>query len=257
MAAESLGILTLSRSIDYTKQLLGHLAAAEKLDGVPTTHVVVNNGNRMELTASALASGAYVLEPGYNTTFSAGNNMAARALVGRADWLLLLNDDVQPGRYMLPHLWCKREQADILGTLLVHEDGTVNHAGTFVSPSYTDHLGRGEPLEKWQGPEAVAVPAVTFAAVLIRRTLWDQLGGLDEGYRYGWEDTDFCMRTLESGGIIRCVRNAVATHNECGTRPRGGAAEMDNFNLYQGRWQAKVPALLAEYRNRVRYMEGV
>lgn len=257
MAAESLGIITLSRTTEYVKQLLGHMAVVDSAGAAATTHVIVNNASRMELTAAALGAGAFVLEPGYNTTFSAGNNMAARALAGRADWLLLLNDDVHPGRSMLPNLWRRRNQADILGALLVHEDGTVNHAGTLVTPKRTDHIGRNEPLDRWEKPTAVAVPAVTFAVALIRRDLWDQLGGLDESYRYGWEDTDFCLRALQAGATIRCARDAIGVHGECGTRPRGGANDQHNYQLFQSRWELKVPAVLAEYRNRVRNMEGV
>jgi GT2 family glycosyltransferase len=254
---DTLGIITLSRSTDYVQQLLSHLAAGASMPDVPTTHVVVNNSNSVDLTATALKGGACVLEPDYNTTFSAGNNLAVRALKGRADWLLLLNDDARPGAFMLPNLWRRREQAHILGALLLHEDGTVNHAGTLVTPKFTDHIGRNDPAEKWEEATAMAVPAVTFAVALIRRTLWDRLGGLDESYRYGWEDTDFCLRALQEGATIRCVRDAVAVHGECGTRPRGGAADGENYRLFQSRWEEKVPAVLAEYRNRVRYMEGV
>lgn len=255
--AESLGIITLSRNTGYVKQLLECMAAAARMPDVPTTHVIVNNSNRMELTAAALAGGALALEPGYNTTFSTGNNLAVRALKGRADWLLLLNDDVQPEGFMLPNLWRRRDQADILGTLLLHADGTVNHAGTLVTPKFTDHIGRRDPRDRWEKDAAVAVPSVTFAVALIRRTLWDDLGGLDEGYRYGWEDTDFCLRALEAGATIRCVRDAVAVHDECGTRPRGGALDSENYQLFQKRWGAKVLAVLAKYRNRMRYTEGM
>ncbi len=254
---ESLGIITLSRNTDYTKQLLRSLHKGQQLDiSMPTTHVIVNNSSRMELTAAALAGGAFALEPGYNTTFSAGNNLAVLALKDRADWLLLLNDDVKPAVGMVSALLRRRDRADILGALLLHDDGTVNHAGTFVAPGHTAHIGRHEPREKWEKDASVAVAAVTFAVALIRRTLWDSLGGLDEGYRYGWEDTDFCLRALQAGAVIRCVRDAVAVHDECGTRPQGGAADRENFALFESRWHDKVPAVLASYRNRVRYTEG-
>lgn len=255
--SESLGIITLSRNTSYVKQLLHCLHKGQQLDiSMPTTHVIVNNSNRMELTAAALAGGAFALEPGYNTTFSAGNNLAVLALKGRADWLLLLNDDVEPEVGMVISLLRRRDRADILGTLLLNTDGTVNHAGTFVAPGRTDHIGRHEPREKWEKDAAVPVAAVTFAAVLIRRGLWDELGGLDEGYRYGWEDTDFCLRALQKGATIRCVRDAVAVHDECGTRPRNGTIDRENFTLFESRWHDKVLAVLANYHNRVRYEGG-
>ncbi len=245
-----LGIITLSRTLTYLERLLAYMPAAiSALDGAAWRHIVVNNSNSMELTAAALNGGALALEPGYNTTFSEGNNMAARAMPD-AQWLLLLNDDVVPEPGFIGKLWDRREGCDVLGALLVHSNSTVNHAGTFIRPTLTDHLGRNEPREDWEQPDAVHCAAVTFAAVLVRRYTWDQLGGLDEGYRYGWEDTDFCLRVLERGGTIMCARDAVAVHDECGTRPRGGAVDVDNYRRFNMRWEGKVVGLLSDYQAR-------
>jgi GT2 family glycosyltransferase len=115
----------------------------------------------------------------------------------------------------------------------------------------TDHLGRGQARKDWESKEAAYCDAVTFAAALIKRDTWDFLGGLDEAYRYGWEDTDFCMRVLEAGGAIKCARDAVALHDECGTRPRGGQNDSTNYQLFTSRWEAKIPALLTAYHQRM------
>jgi GT2 family glycosyltransferase len=40
---------------------------------------------------------------------------------------------------------------------------------------------------------------VTFACVLIPRPLYHELGGLDEAYRNGYEDCDFCLRARQAG----------------------------------------------------------
>jgi GT2 family glycosyltransferase len=98
--------------------------------------------------------------------------------------------------------------------------------------------------------------AVTFAAVMIRRTVWDELGGLDVAYRYGWEDTDFCLRALEAGHTIKCARDAVAVHDECGTRPRGGLNDEANHKLFTSRWRNRIPQLLSEYQRRTGRLEG-
>ncbi len=217
-------------------------------------HVVVNNSNSPALTAAALKGGALALEPGYNTTFSEGNNMAARVI--QAPWLLLLNDDLVPEPGFIQRLWEARVQADVLGALLVHTDSTVNHAGAIIKPHLTDHLGRGDPREDWEAPTTVCCAAVTFAAVLVKRSVWDELGGLDVAYRYGWEDTDFCLRALEAGHTIKCVRDAVAVHDECGTRPRGGLNDEANHKLFAVRWRNRIPQLLAEYQQRTGRLEG-
>lgn len=251
-----LSIITLSRNLAYFTRLTG--ALGKQWPRMATQCILVNNANSMALTAEALRCGWVVVEPGYNTTFAEGNNMAAKAVDGH--WLLLLNDDVIPTTEFLDKLWAHRLEANVVGALLLHQDGTVNHAGTRVGlRGQTDHMGRGEAREDWEDSYAASVPAVTFAAALVNANLYQELGGLDERYHYGWEDTDFCLRAMRAGATIRCARDAVATHDECGTRPRGGTADMDNMRLFLQTWQPDIPKLLMEYRRRLKSetVEGI
>ena len=248
-----LTIVTLSRNAEYVERLA--TALGQSLGAPPYSHVLVNNARGVEggnITAMGLKHGMLVVEPGYNTTFSAGNNMATRVV--DAPWLLLLNDDAMPTPEFLAKLWVHRKHAGVLGALLLHVSGTVNHAGTCVYMStggaiVTDHLGRNGARSAWdQG--APLVPAVTFAAALLQRATFDELGGLDERYAYGWEDTDYCLRVLRAGGDIRGVRDAVAFHDECGTRPRGGAADAENNRVFQRTWRQSAPGILRDYNGR-------
>jgi GT2 family glycosyltransferase len=52
---------------------------------------------------------------------------------------------------------------------------------------------------------------VTFGLVLIRREVFRRIGGLNERYRLGHEDTDFCLRAVEAGFKVKCV-DVGATH---------------------------------------------
>ncbi len=249
-----LSIITLSRNVDYFRRLV----AALRDSPIPFQGVLVNNANSMHLTSSALLARWLTIEPGYNTTFAEGNNLGAKVSDGH--WLLLLNDDVIPTESFLERLWTRRKEASVLGALLLHENSTVNHAGTRVWPSgATDHIGRNDARLRWECETAPAVPSVTFAAALVNANTFKELGGLDERYHYGWEDTDLCLRVLRAGGTIRCVRDAVAFHDECGTRPRGGAADAENQATFLGTWQQELPALLADYVKRMRpeRVEGI
>lgn len=245
-----LGIITLSRTPEYVGRLLERMPKAMGALGVEARHVVVNNANSPALTARAIRNRALALEPGCNTSFSEGNNMAAKVLAD-ARWLLLLNDDLVPEPEFVQRLYDRREGCDVLGALLLNGDGMVNHAGTIVRPRLTDHLGRGEPRERWEHSGTAHCAAVTFAAALVRHSTWDELGGLDERYVYGWEDTDYCMRVLEAGGTIKCARDAVAVHDECGTRPRGSARDNANYQLFTKRWEQRTIQLLKDYQRRI------
>jgi len=55
---------------------------------------------------------------------------------------------------------------------------------------------------------------LTFFCVLVRRTVWDELSGLDEGYRTGnYEDDDFCLRVLMLGYKLGVVRHSFVYHH--------------------------------------------
>lgn len=252
-----LDILTLSKNERHFEKLAADLNS-QSAPCPSFERVLVNNSGHPGMTAAAMQAGWIVVEPGYNTSFSAGNNMAAK--VGRAPWLLLLNDDIRPTMSFLQQLWRQRDTADIIGSLLLHTDGTVNHAGTSIGMrgARTDHIGRHQPAGQYVGT-CPLVPAVTFAAVMIERDLWERLGGLDERYYYGWEDTDFCLRAIRDGTTIRCCRDAVAIHDECGTRPRGSRQDQLNARVFVDTWRDIIPDLLASYAQRLQpqTVEGV
>lgn len=242
-------VLTLSRNPGYVGQL------SRAIQGSDFPRVLVNHSNRVDLTQAGLRNGWAVLEPGCNQSYSVGNNLAADA--ARGAWgpshYLLLNDDCVPAPGFLEKLWGRRNDAELVGALLLEASDRVNHAGTYFVPGVrrADHLGRGEPREKWESGSRPPVQAVTFAAVLVRADLFHDLGGLSERYWYGFEDTDFCLRALQAGATIRCARDAVAHHGECGTRPRGGKADQKNYKAFWGTWGNALPGILRDYAARV------
>lgn len=249
-----ISILTLSRTPAFVESLSNALDAQDL--PCPSERILLHGGS-MHLTALALRRGWMVAEANAPYTFSSGNNMLAKA--ARGSHILLLNDDAVPAPGALAALWARRHSAQVLGSLILHTSGTVNHAGTMVDAATmrTDHIGRHADPKRWRdlagtkhfsGPLR---PAVTFAMVLIERAWWERLGGLDERYVWGWDDTDFCLRTLEAGGDIRVALDAEATHDECGTRPRNGPRDVQNYQLFHQLWAgARVGGALVGYAAR-------
>jgi GT2 family glycosyltransferase len=89
---------------------------------------------------------------------------------------------------------------------------------------------------------------------MVRADVFNEVGGFDEGYNYGFEDTDLCLKILERGGSVGCARDAVAIHGEGGTRSLCGKQDHHNGEYFIQRWEKKLPDLLREYR---RKMNGV
>ena len=175
-------------------------------------------------------------------SFSINNNKAVA--VARGDFICLLNNDtlVTEGwlKPMVEELERYEDVAVIGNKHLFPDSGKLHHCGmAYDEKSYPWHI------HPHTDPNAPAVnynrdvPCVTFACVLIRREHYRELGGLDEEYRNGFEDCDFCMRTLEKGRRIRYVPASVIYHYGQSSE---GRTDYDNVNwkLFEKRWKGKT-----------------
>jgi hypothetical protein len=158
---------------------------------------------------------ASVVPAGRNGGFSAGNNVALRALLaeGRYGAFLLLNPDA----WVLPSALdalVDRMEADprigIVGSRLENPDGSLQRSA-FRFPSARTELERAVSL----GPVTRLLPswAVSFppadeahrcdwvagASLLVRREVLEQVGLLDEEYFLYFEEVDFCARVARAG----------------------------------------------------------
>ena len=196
--------------------LFGALEAVHDADEV----VVVVTGEKMtEEGAEALSYADAVVGIDGQFNFSRAVNAGVRATDG--DWILLLNDDVALPRHG-GHRWLgdlSRKRADVKGVCLVSPDEwTIEHAGVvFEGPG-------GLPCHRgWQRPASVEYAdgealAVTAAAMMIRRSVFDDLGGFDESFPINYGDVDFCLRARELGHRTMVYNSIRLTHREASTR---------------------------------------
>src|SRR5690606_25623817 len=131
-----------------------------------------------------------------NLGYAVTNNRASAA--ARGEWLVLLNNDLilQP-RWLEPMLRLHRRlgpRAGLIGNVQRTVDsGVVDHAGIVINRCGKPEHARSLPAW-WVRPFLPwrSVPAVTGACLLVRRSLWLELGGFDEGFVNGGEDIDLC-----------------------------------------------------------------
>jgi N-acetylglucosaminyl-diphospho-decaprenol L-rhamnosyltransferase len=160
-----------------------------------------------------------LLEPGVNLGFAAGNNLAARH--ARGEFLLLLNPDtVLLNDSVAAAVAFARSNPDagIVGGRTLFADGTLNPSSCHGRPTPWSLFCAGvglssvfrrsrwfdpESLGRWQRDTVREVPAVTGCFLLIRRELWERLGGFDEAFFMYGEETDLCLRAAKLGQ--RCV----------------------------------------------------
>lgn len=181
-----------------------------------------------------------------NLSYAEANNRAARC--GSGELILLLNNDC----YVDPHCLgimaeclSANPTAGIVGARLRHEAGSIQHAGVFFNPSNRPyHRYRSMPADYPACNLVEIVPAVTGACLMIRRAVWQELGGLDETYDPAYyEDIDLCLRSRVAGYPVWYEGAASAIHEEAGSVGLPGAydrnaAELRNLSLFMSTWAA-------------------
>lgn len=157
--------------------------------------------------------------------YSKVNNKAI-AEAARGEFLLLVNNDIE----VLSPDWVERllfyaEQPDVgaAGALLLYPDRSVQHAGVALGFRGTaDHVHRraSPDADGYAGSLACAreVSAVTAACLMVKRSLYDQVGGLNEYYRVLYQDVDFCLRLRGLGKRNIYAPGARLIHHESYTR---------------------------------------
>ncbi len=150
---------------------------------------------------------------GENRGFSGATNLGVAH--SSAPLVLLMNSDIIP---VAPG-WLERMRSvlaahpeiGILGARLHHPNGAVQHDGMGFHwdptlPAYINkHPGSGLPGSPPTGKFSLC-QAVTGACALMRREVYDSVGGLDEKFLIGdFEDSDLCLKVREKGLEIACL----------------------------------------------------
>ncbi len=230
-------VMPLYNQVDYTQACLK--ALEETSNGVPHELILVDNGSSDATGAllDRMAGQARVIRNGENLGFARGNNIGAKQAQG--DYLVFLNNDTAPHAGWLKALV---EEADadshigVVGAKLLYPDtGRIQHAGIELINGVPDHVCRQAAADDPKVNQARDLDMVTGACLLIRRELFDRLGGFDEGYVNGVEDVDLCLRVREAGYRVRYCPASVLDHHEGSTEGRYDHVR-PNLERFVARW---------------------
>jgi GT2 family glycosyltransferase len=140
------------------------------------------------------------------------------------EWVWLLHDDCAPDEEALEHLLDAAgatRGAAVLGPkvrdwedrqILIEAGITIDGAGRRETAPEQYELDQGQH----DGERDVL--AVSSAGMLIRRDVWDRLGGFDLSLRLFRDDIDFCWRVIAAGYRVRLVTDAIVYHAEAAAR---------------------------------------
>lgn len=220
-----------------------HSLQATAGNGVKLELLVVDNGSQQPATLAYLVeleeSGrARVLRCPGPFNFSALNNAAAA--VAQGELLLLLNNDIEaqvPGWLEVMAGQALREDIGCVGGQLLYPDGTLQHAGVIlgiggVAGHSHKYQSASEPGHQMRAQLSQNLSAVTGAALMIRRELFQQLGGFDaEKLHVSYNDLDLCLRAMAAGYRNVYCAEAVLVHHE--SKSRGAPITPEAFNQWQ------------------------
>lgn len=187
-----------------------------------------------------------VLRYPYPFNYSAINNMAARE--ARGEYLVLLNDDtaVLNGEWLgelLNH--AMRPEVGIVGARLLYPNGTLQHAGVALGmDGPARHLFLHQPLSAHSYMQRLDVDqnysAVTAACLMVRTSLYHELGGLnEEQFKVSYNDVDLCLKAGASGHLIVWTPHATLLHESSVSQvDLGLAAGQANVKRFIGEQEA-------------------
>jgi GT2 family glycosyltransferase len=190
--------------------------------------VILNNESKEPWTLDWLAKcGHRVLDFPGPFNYAAMHNAAVRAV--DSPWLCLLNNDTE----IIEPRWLgarceqvQRPEIACVGAKLLFPDGLVQHAGVVLGiQGRAAHAFAGKPAHhagaRSQLQAVRNYSAVTAACMMIRREVFQGIGGFDEQRcPVAYNDVELCVRALKHGYRNVYTPHAVLKHHECATRPR-------------------------------------
>ncbi len=158
--------------------------------------------------------------------YSAVNNWGVSHATG--DYVLLLNNDTEVITVnWMEELLMYAQRADVgaVGAKLYYADKTIQHAGVVIglgahrTAGHTHYKQHRQNLG-YMGRLCYAqnVTAVTGACLLVKKSLFDEVGGLEEGFAISLNDVDFCLKLREKGYLNVFTPFAELYHHESVSR---------------------------------------
>lgn len=181
--------------------------------------------------------------------FSRLNNIAVEE--SSSDFIMFMNNDV----FVEDPNWLHNMVGEAIafsdvgavGAKLLYPNDTIQHAGVVVgSAGVAAHVHRGDPVYEYGyiGRTMLSheVTAVTAALMLVRRSVFEEVGGFDdELLKVAFNDVDLCLKIRKAGYRIIFSAEAIAYHHE--SLSRGS----DDTPEHESRFFLETQAMLTRW----------
>ncbi|MBI3250106.1 MAG: glycosyltransferase [Deltaproteobacteria bacterium] len=209
--------------------------------------VILDHQSEEPETAAYLASLPHTVVPVSGPfNYSTLNNIGVAH--ARGEFLLFLNNDTEVISEewltaMLEH--AQREEVGAVGAKLLYPNDTIQHAGVVLGHGgVAGHAFWYLPAEDggyFDLPHLIRdYSAVTAACLMMRKSVFAEVGGFDEQLRVAFNDIDLCLRVREKGYRNIYTPYAVLYHLESATRKK--LHPMSDERFFRQRWGQLIEA---------------
>lgn len=180
-----------------------------------------------------------VWKDGFN--YSALNNFGTKWAKG--SYYVLMNNDIE----MISDTWlsemlgtCQRDEVGIVGVKLYYPDDTVQHAGVVVgiggnARGIAQNMFMGLPGARsgylHKASLTMDYSAVTAACLMVKRDIYEQVGGFTEELAVAFNDVDFCLKVREKGYLVVYQPRVEGYHYE--SKSRGSEDSREKVERFQ------------------------
>ena len=243
---------------DHVRDLDQCIRSIREQASWPNYEILVVENNSIEEETFAYYKDLQVLDPhtrvlhwkeGFN--FSAINNFGVSQ--ARGEYILLLNNDTKMiGADCLHQLMgpMLRPEVGIVGARLYYPDDTIQHAGVYIGfGGIAGHAFINFPRTANGYFSRIIcqqdLSAVTAACMMVRRSVYEAVGGLDETLKVAFNDIDFCLKVRQAGYLVVYDPYAQLYHYESKSRGyEDTAGKIARFNQEADRFLKKWPQIL-------------
>lgn len=181
----------------------------------------------------------------YDRAFNFSDKVNVGVSYSTGKYIMLLNDDTE----LISSDWCEEtiallqdESVGAVGGLLLYDDGTIQHAGHQyingravnygwkIVVSDTDHVGKATYQRE--------VVGVTAAAMMVRRAVYEEVGGFSVLFPGNYNDVDFCRKIWGTGR--RVILNPYVRWYHFESKSRDPELQDFEVNLINKRWWREV-----------------
>ena len=222
-------ILVTHNGVTWLSEVVAALSSQKRL---PDQIIAVDNGS-LDGSAKLLSNaGIQVIKKSQSTGFGAAVAAAVAKLPAikkdsdTQEWLWILHDDCAPDRHALAKLLAAaiaRPQVAILGPKILgwYDRKHILEAGISITENGSRWTGLEErEIDQGQHDEIKEVLAVSSAGMLIKRSLFESLGGFDPSLELFRDDIDLGWRAHIAGYSVICVGEAILYHAEASSSER-------------------------------------